>query len=209
MALLLDSAVFDEARAAADLGFVLGLTTNPKLLLAAGHSDHYAALAELCRLLPGTVYYQLEAHALPEMEAEFRRFRESGPNFGLKIACNLTGLQFAAVVSEQIPVCITGVFTPSQAYLAAQAGAQLVAIYVNRVTRLVGDGPGVVSDLVSALRGTTCEVLAAGIKSPAEAMDAIRAGAQNLTLPMSVITDMAVSLLTEQAIQEFDAALGG
>ena len=67
MAIYLDSARLEDVRAAADLGFVRGATTNPKLLAAAGHKDFTKAMEEICPLLPGPVFYQLITPTLEDM----------------------------------------------------------------------------------------------------------------------------------------------
>jgi len=206
MALFLDSAQLDEARRASSLGFVVGATTNPGLLARAGHTDALAALKALCPLFPGTVFYQLLGHTPKEMEAETKAFLNLAENIGLKIPCTADGLAFAAQVSARVTVAITGVFTPAQAYLSAQAGAEYVIPYVNRVTRLTGDGPGLVGQLAAILDPTDCEILAAGIKSPAEAVDSLLAGAHHVSLPLEVILAMAGNPLTEKAVSDFEAA---
>jgi transaldolase len=206
MALFLDSADLDEAREAASYGFVVGCTTNPTLLARAGHKDAYPVLGTLCGLFEGTVFYQLMGHGLEEMRAEARRFMALGSNLGLKIPCTLTGLRFAAEIAPEATVAITAVFSPSQAYLCAQAGAHYAIPYVNRVTRATGDGPDVVAAMAELLVTEECEILAAGIKSPAEAVQTLLAGADHVSLPLDVIRGMAENALTEKAIADFEAS---
>ncbi len=207
MAIFLDSAAIDDARSAAAYGFVFGATTNPTLLVRAGHGDFWAALSELCGIFPGPVFYQLVAHELPEMREEYQHFRRAGPNLAFKIPCTLLGLQFAAEVSRETVVAVTSIFHPSQAYLSAQAGARYVIPYVNRLTRSVGHGPAKMAEMSAVLHGTTCEVLAAGIKSAEEAVESVLAGAHHISTPLDVITGMAENVLSQAAIAEFDAAL--
>jgi len=206
MTLFLDSASLDDARRASTLGFVIGATTNPGLLARAGHTDALAALRELCPLFPGSVFYQVLAHAPKEMAVEAEPFLKLADNLGLKIPCTADGLTYAAQVSADVTVAVTGVFTPAQAYLAAQAGADYVIPYVNRVTRFTGDGPGLVAQMAAILEPTDCEILAAGIKSPAEAVDSLLAGAHHVSLPLEVILGMAENPLTEKAVADFEAA---
>lgn len=206
MALFVDTAVIDEARTAAGLGFVTGATTNPTLLARAGHADHFAALQQLCALFRGTVFYQLTSRDLEGMHAEYQRFRPAGANLGLKIPCTLAGLQFAAQVAPEITVAITTVFHASQAYLAAEAGARYAIPYINRLTRLTGNGPAQAGEMAAVLRGQPCAVLAAGIKSAGEAVDTLRAGVPHLSLPLDVITSMAENSLSQQAIADFARA---
>jgi len=209
MTLFLDSASLDDARRASSLGFVVGATTNPGLLARAGHTDALEALKALCPMFPGTVFYQLLGHTLEEMQAESAPFVSLAENLGLKVPCTVNGLAFTAQVSARVSVAVTGVFTPAQAYLAAQAGAEYVIPYVNRVTRLTGDGPGLVGQMAVLLDPTECEILAAGIKSGAEAVDTLLAGAHHVSLPLDVILAMAENPLTEKAVADFEAAWAG
>ena len=74
---------------------------------------------------------------------------------------------------------------------------------MNRATRLCGDGPTLVADMAAILHGGPCEILAASIKSPAEAVATLLAGAQHLSLPWEVLASLAEHRLTELAMQEF------
>lgn len=204
MALFIDSANLDEIREAVDLGFIAGVTTNPTSLVKAGHKDFYATLQQICEIMPGTVFYQLTSHSQTEMLQEFNQFREIAPNLALKIPCDLAGLKFAAQVSKDIPVGMTAIFTPSQAYLAAQAGASYVLPFVNRATRYSGAGLEMLASVVDVLSATACEVLAVSIKTPSEVVDILRLGADHISIPLDLIKEMADSGLTQQAMHEFD-----
>lgn len=206
MALFLDSASLDDARRASALGFVVGATTNPALLARAGHREARTALQALCPLFPRTVFYQVLARTPDAMQKEAEAYLPLAENLGLKIPCTIQGLEFTARLSGEAIVAVTGVFTPSQAYLAAQAGACYVIPYVNRVTRFTGDGPGLIDSMADILDPTECEILAAGIKSPGEAVDTLLAGADHVSLPLDVILGMAENPLTEKAIADFEAA---
>ena len=82
MSLYLDSAKLDNKNEAANLGFVRGATTNPKLLAVAGYTDFYKALQNMSPLLPGTVFYQLITESLDEMRQEYKVFRSVTPQPG-------------------------------------------------------------------------------------------------------------------------------
>jgi transaldolase len=207
MSLFLDSADLEDARLASELGFVIGATTNPALMAKAGHAEPAAALKALCTALPGPVFHQLTKRDVAGMRAEAEAFIGLAPNLGLKIMCTLSGLQFAAEISEQVTVAITGVFAPAQAYLAAEAGAGYVIPYVNRLTRYAGAGPSVIRDMADILFVSDTELLAAGIKTPAEAVETLLAGAEHVSLPLDVIQSMAENELTQQAFAKFDTYL--
>jgi transaldolase len=206
MTLYLDSADLDEARTARTLGFVAGCTTNPALLARAGHRQPLEAIRQLSGLFSGTVFYQLMEASAVGMAREAPPFLDLGPNVGLKVPATLEGFKFTAEFAGRAAVAITGVFTPSQALLAAEAGAQFVIPYINRLTRYVGDGAAIVGEIGAAIEGTPCVLLVAGIKSPAEAIAARMAGADHLSLPIAVLQAMADSPLTTNALQDFEAA---
>lgn len=207
MALFLDSAVMAEANKASSLGFIRGATTNPTLLIKAGHTDFHQALEILCAQFNGPVFYQLTTYEIEDMNKEYLSFRGIARNLGFKIPCTLTGLQFATRISDDSTVAVTSIFNASQAYVAVQAGARYVIPYVNRTTRFTGDGIALVKDLSAILYGSGCEVLAAGIKSAAEATAALRAGSHHVSVPFDVIVEMAENSLSQMAISEFNRNL--
>jgi transaldolase len=203
MALYLDSARLADAQAARAWGFVAGATTNPALLAEAGGPREELVLA-LCRTLPGPVFVQLTAADAEGLEAEGRALHALSPSqIHLKVPCTLAGLQVVARLATEIPCAVTALFSPAQAWLAAQAGARYVIPYVNRSTRLLGDGPALVKAIAGVLAGTPARILAASVKSPEEAVAALNAGAQDLTLPLEVIVALAAHPLTDAALAEF------
>lgn len=209
MTLYLDSADVDEARAAAELSLVWGITTNPSLMAGTGR-EPLAVLADLCDAVDGTVFYQPTAETLPEREAEARRAADAIPGrVGLKIPCTLENLALASRLSDEgYLVGVTAIFSPAQAYLACQSGARYMLPYVNRSTRLQGDGRALVSGLraVADAEGGFVEIIAASIKTPAEAVETVLAGAQHLTLPLSTLQAMGQHDLSDQAIEAFNEA---
>jgi transaldolase len=209
MALYLDSADVGEARLAAELGFVAGVTTNPAIVAKAGRRAE-AVIADLCTILPGTIFHQVTSPPGSTLEAEIERFRAVSAQVAFKIPCSLEYMRVVHGLAQQgVIAAVTAVYSAAQAYTAAQAGARYVIPYVNRATRLCGDGPALVAEIAAVLEGSSCEILAASIKSPAEAVDTLLAGAEHLTLPWEVLAAMAEHPLTELALEEFARSLEG
>lgn len=208
MTLFLDSAHPDDARAAAALGYVGGVTTNPSLLAQVGRPA-LEVIAEICEAIPVPVCYQLRQAEPEAMLAEARQVHALAPDqIVLKIPTTGAGLQVAARLRGAIPCAFTAIFAGAQAYLACQVGARYVIPYVNRTTRLAGDGLALVAELAAICRaaGGATEVMAASLKTPAEAAAAVRAGAQHLAVPLPLIREMAEHPLSALAIAEFAAA---
>jgi transaldolase len=209
MALYLDSADVDEAHLVAELGFIEGVTTNPAIMAKAGRPAE-EVIADLCAILPGTIFHQVISAPGPNLEAEIERFRAISARVAFKIPCSFEYLRVVYGLAQQgVIVAVTAVYSAAQAYIAAQAGARYVLPYVNRATRLCGDGPALVAEIAGVLNGSPCEILAASIKSPTEAVDALLAGAEHLTLPWEILSAMAEHPLTKLALEEFARSLEG
>ena len=203
MVIFLDSAIHEEVKEAMAWGFVAGVTTNPVLLAAAGDVS-LDALKPLCDMVPGLVFYQLASQGLNAMLMEGQAaFSVSPSQVVLKVPCTLDGLRVVARLSLELPCAVTAIFSPAQAYMAREAGARYLVPYVNRGTRLMGDGPGLIRSMAEVINGRSTEIVAASIKSSTEAVAALNAGAQHLTLPLKVIKEMARHSLSDQAIEEF------
>ena len=205
MAIYLDSAIIEEARQAKKLGWVYGVTTNPTLTAKACVVPE-VVLKELATLEFHQVYYQLVSQNVEDMLIEASRAAEIVKN-GLicKIAPTENGFRFVAKYGNEIPCCVTAIFDPAQALVAREAGARYIAVYVNRATKQLGDGPALVRDLANVLEGSQTEIVAASLKSTKEAVDAFVAGAQHLTVPFDVLMGLSTHPLSEQTIEQFNA----
>jgi transaldolase len=212
MSLYLDSALPQEAQRAAALGFVEGITTNPTLL-AKVEPPARELIPELCQFVPGTVFYQLREETPDLRQAEGEEMLALVPGqVGLKIPCSLENLRLAAYFARRDHVVgVTAIFHPAQVLLACAAGARYVLPYVNRSTRLLGDGPRLLQEMREVIEtcGAEVEIIAASIKTPEEAVQTALAGAHHLTLPLTVIEAMADHELSTRAIEAFaEADLG-
>jgi len=209
MAIYLDSALPEEARQAMDLGFVTGITTNPKLISKTGLLAS-EVIVDLCAVFSGTVFYQLTAPTVSARRDEGKRMLALRPKqIGLKIPASTENMALVAEFSVAAPVSVTTLFNAAQGYLACEAGARYLLPYVNRTTRLRGDGLAFVAELAQVCKavGRGTEVLAASIKSPEEAVAALLAGARIVSAPLPVLLAMGHDPLSEQAIAEFAEAV--
>ncbi len=203
--LYLDSALIPEAQWVKSWGWVKGITTNPSLL-AKSPLPVEETLTQLSSLSRGELYYQLLSDDTDEMVAEGKKaFSLIGEKTVLKIPATAVGFEALARLSPHIPCSVTAIYSPAQAAVAKEAGAKYAIAYVNRATRLLGDGLQLVRDMAAILRGSGVEILAASLKSPEEAAGALAAGAHHLTLPLSVLSAMTTHELSEATVKEFNS----
>jgi transaldolase len=203
MSIFIDSSDLNHIQAASDLGWVRGVTTNP-LLLAQSSLKPADLLSSIKEIFSGPVFYQLVSENFETMIDEAYQAQEIlEKQLVVKLPPNDLGFQVCAQLSSKISCCPTAIYSPAQALIASESGAQFIAIYVNRATRLLGDGIQLTLDITKVLEGTRTELLAASLKSPAEAVAASTAGAQHLTLPYETLVQMSKHVLSNEAIQQF------
>jgi len=209
MSLYLDSAFPQEARRAFAAGMVSGITTNPSLVTQT-RRPVVDVITDLCEVSKGIVFHQLVEDTISARKKEAERMAAIWPGrVGLKIPCTYENLALAArLVSSGHIVGITAIFSAAQVYLACQAGAQYVLPYVNRSTRLLGDGVALVRQMRAVIdaAGSTTQIIAASLKTPDEAVATLLAGAHHLTLPLKLIESLGDHPLSDQAIEDFKQA---
>lgn len=200
----LDSAIVKEAQVASQLGWIKGITTNPSLLGKSELSPE-DTLKQLTLLSPGELYYQLTSTDFEAMIAEGRRaYTLIGQKTVLKIPATAVGFRVTAQLSLEIPCAVTAIYSGSQTVIAREAGAKYAIAYVNRATRLLGDGLALVREMAQLLQGSHTEILAASLKTPEEAASALQAGAHHLTLPLTLLEAMTTHDLSEKTVTEFN-----
>jgi transaldolase len=207
MALYLDSASPEDVRRAARLGFVVGVTTNPRLLSRVGRPAE-ELVPELCDALGGgVVFYQLTAPTAEERETEAHRMASLRPGrIGLKISCTTENLALLPRLAHAGLICaVTAVFSAHQTLLACQVGADYVIPYVNRATRQLGDGIALVEEMATTVgaTGAATEILAASFRDLTEVVDATQAGAHHVTISLELLESLGDHPLSEQAVEEF------
>jgi len=210
MAVLLDSASVEEATAAAELGFVHGITTNPALM-ARETKEPLAHLERLLAAFPsGPVCYQPTRTSYAEMNDEARAASSLAPGRVVaKLPATLDAIKLAAALTDDgIRCALTAVYAPAQALLAHEVGCVWIIPYVDRAARHADGGLAVVDSLAAILARlqSSTRILAASLKSAPQVVDAILHGAHDITAPLAVLRGLPAHPLTESAVREFAAA---
>ena len=103
-------------------------------------------------------------------------------------------------------VNVTLCFSPTQAILAAKAGATFVSPFVGRLDDLSQDGMQLIGDIVQIYRqyeAFKTEVLVASIRHPVHLLQAAKLGAHVATLPPNVIRQLYNHPLTDKGLAAF------
>jgi transaldolase len=208
MRIFLDTANIEHIKAAAKLGVISGVTTNPSLIAKEMHMDYQSAMKTICGIVSGPVSVEVIAEDVEGMVADARKAVKIAPNVIVKIPCTAAGLEATSIVSKEgISVNMTLIFSANQGLLAALAGAAYVSPFVGRLDDIGHDGMEVVRDLVAIYKnyGLNTQVIAASIRHPMHCVAAAKAGAHIATIPYNVLMQMIAHPLTDIGIAKFMA----
>ncbi len=205
MSIFIDTADVQQAKTAKESGWVSGITTNPVLLADSG-SSAADTLQKLAELNTGILFYQLVAVSEKDMLKEAQLAKEIvGEQLVLKLPPTKPGFQIIPHLSQEVPCCVTAIYSVAQAIVARESGVQYIAVYVSRATKLLGDGLSLVFEISRVLQGSRTQILAASLKSPMEAGSAILSGADHLTMPFDVLNSLIYNEHSEDAVNNFNA----
>ena len=214
MRLFLDSASLDELREGMALGVVDGVTTNPSLIArerggaaAADIKRHYKdRLGEICRICRGPVSAETVGTTAEEMLREAEDFAEIADNIVVKMILTFEGLDAVRRCAERgIRTNVTLCFSPTQALLAARAGASYVSPFVGRVDDVSGSGMDLIRDIAAIYENYAfeTEILVASVRHPRHVLEAALIGADIATAPLKVLKQLVDHPLTEKGIASF------
>jgi len=204
MSIFIDSANLDEIEKALDLGWVSGVTTNP-LLLGKEKIEVAEHLQKIRSITSGPIFYQLMSDSFAGMLDEAHKAQEIlEKQLVVKLPPTDLGFKVCSELNIKMLCCPTAIYSPAQALIASEAGAQYIAIYVNRATRLMDNGIELTQSIAEILQSTPTALLAASLKSPGEAIAAVKAGANHLTLPFTTLVEMSKHELSEAATRQFN-----
>lgn len=205
MRIFLDTANIEEIKAAAELGIISGVTTNPTLVAREGRPLHQV-IEEICQLVDGPVSAEVISQDAPGMLKEAKELAAIHPNVVIKIPMTAEGLKAVKILSgEGIKTNVTLIFSANQALLAALAGATFVSPFIGRIDDVGQEGMEVLHDVVSifAQYGFNTEIIAASIRHPLHVLEAARLGADIATVPYSVLLQMIKHPLTDVGLARF------
>lgn len=208
MELYLDTSDVDAVKALARIFPLAGVTTNPSIV-AAGNQTLEVLLPQLQEAMggQGRLFAQVMATTAEGMVSDARKLRAIIADIVVKVPVTAEGLAAIKLLKEEgIPTLGTAVYGAAQGLLAALAGAEYVAPYVNRVDAQGADGIQTVTDLQTLLKmhAPHAKVLAASFKTPRQALDCLLAGCESITLPLDVAQQMISSPAVDAAVVKFE-----
>ncbi|MBR58772.1 MAG: fructose-6-phosphate aldolase [Myxococcales bacterium] len=205
MLFFIDTADINEIRRALSWGICDGVTTNPSLV-AKTEKSFSQIIDEILAEVDGPVSLEVTATDYETMMEQARTLHARGENVVVKLPMTPDGIRATRTCAEEgMQTNVTLVFSPTQALIAAKAGATYVSPFIGRLDDVAADGMSLLSDIVEIYQnhGFATQVLAASIRHPEHVADAARIGADVATIPIGVLEKLFRHPLTDVGLARF------
>ncbi len=212
MRLFLDSANITQLQPLLSTGVFYGVTTNPLILKESGLTAAELPAFTKAALQAGAREVYLQAWG-SQAEDLYRRAQALAGIDGrvvVKLPATQEGLSAASrLAAEGVRTCITAVYTPFQALLAAAVGATFVAPYLGRINDSGRDGYAIIAKMAEALRRTSSatEILAASIRSTADLVTLAQEGVRCITFSTQIAERLFQEPMTLEATLVFEQSM--
>ena len=209
MQILLDTANLAQIKGVLPYFPIDGVTTNPSIL-AREAENVKDTLLEIRKLLgpDRMIFAQATAHDSAGILKQAKELSDFiGPNFYCKIPITVQGLRAVEMCREAgLKTLVTAIFTPMQALLAAKAGADYVAPYVDRLDNITSDGAAVVGEIVRLYKnyGYATKVLAASFKNIQQVYNVAAVGTHGVTVSAQLCENLIFHPYTDRSLEDFD-----
>lgn len=206
MKFFIDTADLDEIKEANDLGVLDGVTTNPSLCAKIGVRDFEGHIAKICEMVAGDVSAEVVSTEYDEIVEEGRNIAQIADNVVVKVPLIKDGIKAIKTFSEEgIKTNCTLCFSPTQALIAAKAGATYISPFLGRLDDISSDGLQLIRDIVQIYDnyGYETEILAASIRHPMHLLECAKEGADVATMPLGVIKNLLRHPLTDSGLERF------
>jgi len=205
MKFFIDTANIYEIKEAASLGILDGVTTNPSLVAKEGR-NFIELLEEIVKIVDGPISAEVVSTDYDGIIKEANELSKIHKNIVIKVPLIREGLKAVKTLSEDgIKTNVTLCFSPSQALLAAKAGATYISPFVGRLDDISHEGMDLVYDIIQIYEnyGYPTQVLVASIRHPLHLVEAARMGAHVATMPFAVIDKLFNHPLTDLGLEKF------
>lgn len=187
-----------------------GITTNPTILKHEG-KPLSLIIPELKEIVGNKMFHiQMYQTMHQDILAEAKFYRKHfnlGDNYYAKVPVTAEGYKAMPLIKKEgIKVTATAIFTQLQALVAARAGADFVAPYVNRLDNIVSHGIEVVGTIVENIEtyNLPTRVLAASFKTVDQVHRVSNLGCHSATVSYEILERLRSHPMTDMSVDGFD-----
>lgn len=211
MELLLDTVELNEIQDGVDVLPLSGITCNPSIVRKTAPKDFFAHMRRIREIITDarTLHVQVVASdSETQLKEAERIFEQIDEKVYIKVPVTWDGLRTIRILKEQgHHVTATAIYDIMQAYEAMEAGADYLAVYVNRVGSMGGDPYELISKAEEkiAMDNYSSKVLGASFHSVQQVRDSLYAGAQAVTAPYAILKATYANASIDKAVADFTA----
>ena len=201
----LDTANVKEIHEAASMGVLDGVTTNPSLVVKEGRSFK-EMLQEIVKIVDGPISAEVVSLEADAMVKEGKELAKIHKNIVVKVPLIPEGIKATKKLSsEGIKVNVTLCFSPTQAILAAKAGAWCVSPFIGRLDDISSSGMELIRQIVTIYKNYDYKtlVLVASVRHPQHVVEAALVGGDICTMPFSIFQQLYKHPLTDLGLKKF------
>lgn len=205
MKIFLDSVDLKQIQKYQDIGMIDGITTNPSLMSVSQY-DLYDTARKICNVVQGDVSIEVISSDLENMKKEGDKILEISPKIVVKLPMTWEGLQACRYFSTRgHKVNMTLCFSANQAFLAAKCGAYYISPFIGRLEDAGENGLELIRQIKTIYRNYNfkTEILAASIRSIDHVKEVLLTGADVVTLPAKILSELVNHSLTDIGIKKF------
>jgi transaldolase len=163
-------------------------------------------LVEICNIVDGPISAEVVSIEADAMVKEGRELAKIHKNIVVKVPLIAEGLKATKRLSaEGIRVNVTLCFSPTQALLAAKAGAWCVSPFIGRLDDISSNGMELIRQIVTIYKNYDFKtyVLVASVRHPQHVVEAALAGGHICTMPFAIFQAMVKHPLTDIGLKKF------
>ena len=182
-----------------------GVTTNPSLVAKEGRVFR-EVLVEICNIVDGPISAEVVSIEADAMVKEGRELAKIHKNIVVKVPLIAEGLKATKrLTAEGIRVNVTLCFSPTQALLAAKAGAWCVSPFIGRLDDISSNGMELIRQILTIYKNYDFKtyVLVASVRHPQHVVEAALAGGHICTMPFAIFLQMVKHPLTDLGLKKF------
>jgi len=206
MKIFIDTANLMEIKKAKALGLVDGVTTNPTLL-AKEKENPETLIRKISEEVKGPINVEVTGTTYEEILREAKILATWGEEIVIKIPITEEGLRAVRSLSQEgIKTNVTLIFSPSQAILAAKAGATYICPFLGRLDDVSFNGLQLIQQIREIYQNYDefqTQIIVASVRHPIHVIEAARMGAEIVTIPPAILEQMVRHPLTDRGISQF------
>ena len=206
MEIFVDSCDISLIRELKKIGLVQGITTNPSLI-AAAQIDINKFIEEVSLILEDNISIQVISNSYYAMLEEALNLAQINSKIVVKLPLTYDGLKVCYQLREKdIRTNLTLCFSPSQALIAAKAGASYISLFIGRMDDVGHFGIDLVGECVAMFENYPeihSQILVASIRNPIHIIESAKLGADVVTVSPEILFKMIEHPLTEKGLEKF------